>query len=571
MISLSLYEGIAIVAATLCMASSVRAQQYPLGEDAQRHPGVPRGTVTHGTWVSKIFPGTVRDYWVYVPAQYTPAKPACVMVFQDGGGFVSEQSRWRIPIVFDNLIYKHEMPVTIGIFVNPGFLPPLHSGLQGRPNRSFEYDAVNDRYARFLIEEILPEVSKKYNLSKDPNDRAICGGSSGGICSFTAAWFRPDAFRRVLSFVGSFSNLRGGDVYPSLIRKSEVRPIRVFLQSGTHDMNTYAGSWYIQNQAMAAAFEYMGYDYKIALGTEGHNDIHGSSILPDALRWLWRDYPNPIPMPSPPASREWATDILAPGADWIPIHPELQQITALASDAAGNIYVADAAQKAIVRIAPDGSAEVWKAHVPPIRALCASADGSLYAVEGRQIVTYDAHGKRRVIAKGIDTSGIASAGTERLYATDTKRHQLVWIAKATGAIHPAGEHIPEPEGIALSHDGGFIAVTDASGRFAWSFQLAQDGSLINGEPFYRLEIPDEGSAIHARAAAEDRDDYVYIGTDIGIQVCDTEGRTAFIMRNPPLAPPTHLAFAGAGLQELFAVSSGRLFRRTTLRHGAAPQ
>ena len=258
-------------------------EKYPLGPDSQPRD-VPHGKVTHHTWTSVLFPGTTRDYWVYVPAQYQAEKPACVMVFQDGGGYVNEKGRMRIPVVFDNLIHDRGMPVTIGIFVNPGVLPAYGPDQQSRPNRSFEYDAVSDRYARFLIEEILPEVGKTCNLSRDPNDRAICGGSSGGIAAFTAAWFRPDAFRRVLSFVGSFSNLRGGDVYPSLIRKTETKPLRVFLQSGKKDMNTYAGSWYIQNQAMAASFEYMGYDYKVVLGDEGHNDLQGASVLPDALR-----------------------------------------------------------------------------------------------------------------------------------------------------------------------------------------------------------------------------------------------------------------------------------------------
>ena len=188
------------------------AEEYPLGSDSQRQADVPQGTVTHYTWTSKVFPNTFRDYWVYMPAQYTPDKPACVMVFQDGESFMREDGRARIPIVFDNLIAKHDMPVTIGIFINPGVLKALSPGQKDRSNRSFEYDALGNRYARFLLEEILPEVAKHYNLSTDPNDRAISGLSSGGICSFTVAWNRPDAFHRVLSFIGSFADLRGGDI-----------------------------------------------------------------------------------------------------------------------------------------------------------------------------------------------------------------------------------------------------------------------------------------------------------------------------------------------------------------------
>jgi enterochelin esterase family protein len=206
------------------------------------------------------------------------------MIFQDGAGYVAEDGRWRVPIVFDNLIHKHEMPVTIGIFINPGVLPARSDAEQARYNRSFEYDALGDRYARFLIEEILPEVGKQYNLSSDPNDRAISGLSSGGICAFTAAWNRPDAFHRVISFIGSYTNLRGGEIYASLIRKTEPKPLRVFLQDGKNDLNLYAGSWYIANQDMASALEYAGYDSTFVVGTEGHNAKHGGAILPDALR-----------------------------------------------------------------------------------------------------------------------------------------------------------------------------------------------------------------------------------------------------------------------------------------------
>lgn len=190
------------ISALLLAAALLPAEEYKLGPDSERrHEGVPKGTVTRHNWTSKIFPGTVRDYWVYVPEQYKADKPAAVMIFQDGGGYVNEEGSWRTPIVFDNLIHKGDMPVTIGIFINPGVLPAASQDHQARYNRSFEYDALGDRYARFLIEEILPEAGKQYNLSSDPDHRAIAGSSSGGIAAFTAAWNRPDAFRRVLSFI----------------------------------------------------------------------------------------------------------------------------------------------------------------------------------------------------------------------------------------------------------------------------------------------------------------------------------------------------------------------------------
>jgi len=211
--------------------------QYVLGPDSQVKPGVPQGKVTQHVWnSSKVYPGTTRDWWVYVPAQYDAAKPANLMVFCDGGGFVKPDGQFRAPIVFDNLIAAGEMPVTIGIFINPGVFGEAKEGQKPRSNRSFEYDSLGDLYARFLLEEILPEVEKTYKFTDDPEGRAICGNSSGGICAFTVAWERPDAFRKVVSHIGSFTNIRGGHVYPALVRKTEKKPLRVFLQDGTGDI-----------------------------------------------------------------------------------------------------------------------------------------------------------------------------------------------------------------------------------------------------------------------------------------------------------------------------------------------
>jgi enterochelin esterase family protein len=265
--------------------------QYKPGPDAERHDGVPEGKVTQHHWTSQIFPGTERDYWVYVPAQYDGKTPACVMVFQDGKGYVNGKGDVRVPIVFDNLIARKEMPVTIGIFINPGTKPAKEPGGKPQANRSFEYDTLSDQYAKFLIEEILPEVGKEYKLTDNPDGRAICGASSGGICAFTVAWNRPDAFRKVVSHVGSFDDIRGGHNYPFMIRQTEKKPIRVFLQDGSNDLDNKFGNWFLGAQQMAAALKFAGYDYKTEWGEGHHNLKHGGMIFPDTLRWLWRDYP----------------------------------------------------------------------------------------------------------------------------------------------------------------------------------------------------------------------------------------------------------------------------------------
>jgi enterochelin esterase family protein len=259
------------------------ADDYKLGPESQEQPGVPQGKIAQHSWKSKIFEGTDRDYWVYVPAQYDVKNPACVMVFQDGGSYVNKTGQFRVPIVFDNLIHKKHMPVTIGIFINPGKNPKEPA------QRSVEYDTLSDRYARFLETEILPEVGKEYRLRHDAGGRAIAGISSGGICAFTVAWERPDLFSKVLSHVGSFTNIRGGDVYPGKIRKTPRKPIRVFLQDGSGDLDNAHGSWPLANLQMDKALKFAGYDYKFVYGDGGHNGKHGGAILPDSLRWLWAD------------------------------------------------------------------------------------------------------------------------------------------------------------------------------------------------------------------------------------------------------------------------------------------
>ncbi|MCY2963471.1 MAG: alpha/beta hydrolase-fold protein [Planctomycetota bacterium] len=288
-----------VLAAFACVALSLApitpasaADDYTLGPDSMVQEGVPQGTTTKHQWLnSKVFAGTERDYWIYVPKQYDGSKPACVMVFQDGGSYVDAKGQFRTTVVFDNLIHKGEMPLTIGIFLNPGQVPATEAGQKPRSNRSFEYDTLSDQYARFLLEEVLPEVGKTYRLSDRPEHRAIGGISSGGICAFTVAWERPEAFSKVLSHVGSFTNIRGGHVYPSLIRKTERKPIRVFLQEGSNDLDNLHGNWPLANQEMAAALKFSKYDYRFDYGDGGHNGKHGGAILPDSLRWLWRETP----------------------------------------------------------------------------------------------------------------------------------------------------------------------------------------------------------------------------------------------------------------------------------------
>ncbi len=266
---------------------------YTHGPDSSRKEGVLQGKTKQHTFTeSKVFAGTKRNYSVYVPAQYDPKTPAALMVFQDGHAYEGDQGDFRVATVFDNLIHQGDMPVTIAVLVDPGFKSdlPQKRGWNPKPeNRSVEYDTVSDAYARFLLEELLPVVEKEYNITKDPELRAICGMSSGGICAFGVAWHRPDAFRKVLSHIGSFTDIRGGYVYAPWARK-EKKPIRVFLQDGANDLNNQFGSWPLANQTLANSLEFNKYDVKFVYGDGEHNGKHGGTIFPDSLRWLWRGW-----------------------------------------------------------------------------------------------------------------------------------------------------------------------------------------------------------------------------------------------------------------------------------------
>ncbi len=271
------------------------ADDYAPGADAQPREDVPRGEVRKLVPFesSAVFPGTRHEWQIYVPKQYDAAKPACVMIFFDGSGFASADGSTRVPVVFDNLIAKKEMPVTIAVFIDPGVIKAVEPTAKDRSNRSFEYDSLGDANARFVFDELMPLVAKDFNLTKDPAGWAACGLSSSGIAAFTLAWERTDRLQKVVSWIGSFTNIRGGYVYPAEIRKTKdkPKPIRVFLQDGANDLDNLHGNWPLSNQEMAAALKFAGYDYKFEFGDGGHSPKHGGSIFPDTLRWLWRDWP----------------------------------------------------------------------------------------------------------------------------------------------------------------------------------------------------------------------------------------------------------------------------------------
>jgi sugar lactone lactonase YvrE len=580
---------------------------YSLGADSQPQAGVAQGTLTpHVLAPGKYFPGAPHNYQVYVPAQYESSRPVPFMIFLDGSGYAGNNV--RVPVVLDNLIAKRELPPMAAIFIDPGVMPALSDQAQNRYERIFEYDSLTPRFANFLIDELIPEVARSLNLSSDPNDRGIAGISTGGVGAFVAAWNRPDQFRRVITWVGSFGNFRGADRLPGLIRRTEPRPIRVFMQTGRQDLVNYAGSWYLENPRMAAALEFAGNDVKIDLGEDGHSNRHGASILPDTLRWLWRDYPRPVASgePSPGAGRgifaqvvprrevagaEGAARGAAPagrgaGAPrgavyglifrerlWEQVGGSYTLVTSPAANRDGEVFFADPAENRIYKAAVTGAVTLFKDNAHGARALRFGADGRLYAAQPllRRLVSFGPSGDEKVVARDVDANDLALTKNGAMYFVDTA-HKTVGYLDVTGQHRVVydGSEIMNPTALALTPDQAMLLVADGMDRYQWSFQIAADGSLRNGEPFQRMEMPEEGLFSGVAGVATDTLGYLWATSAMGIQVCEQPGRCTNILNKPQFndVPIGGIAFGGPGHAWVFVAQGGRLFRRETRRVGA---
>jgi gluconolactonase len=572
--------------AILIGSALLYSENYTLGPDSQPQSGVPKGTITeYELEAGKFYSGAPHTYSIYVPAQYDAAKPTPLMIFLDGGAFLSDSV--RVPVVFDNLIAKHNVPPLIGIFVNPGTLPTVSDQAQNRVERIFEYDSLSDRYSRFLLEELIPEVAKRYNLSKNPDDRALGGLSTGAVGAFMAAWNRPDQFHRVLSFIGTYVAMKGADALPALIRKTEPKPIRIFLQDGKNDhivaaepYGTYfAGSWPINNQVMFEAFESTGYDAKLVMGEGGHDMEQPAAIMPEALRWLWRDYPEPIVAHEPAAISQPGWDprgkiysVVSADKAWQQVGGVYGSVESPTADKEGNVFFSDPAANRIYKADSNGKVTLFKGHSMGARALRGGADGRLYASQAaaKRIVSYGVKGDEKVVATNVEANDIAITAQSELYFTDAL-HKTVGYVDAKGRMRVVyhGGEIARPAGVALSPDQAMLVVSDGQARFSWSFQIAQDGSLINGEPFYRLEMPEAGWMSGVRGVIEDSAGQVYFATPIGIQFCEANGRVAGILNPPEHGAVSDLTFAGKNLDWLYIGEGRKLFRRSVKVTGAA--
>ena len=556
--------------------------------DAIAQDDVPKGTVEKmEPWESKIFAGTTRDWAVYVPAQYKSGEPAALMVFQDGERMRDINGRWRIPTVFDNLIARGDMPPTIAVFLNPGHDKSKPRVKGKHSNRGFEYDSLGDRYVRFLLEEIIPEVGKRYTISDDPEMHAIGGSSSGAICAFTAAWERTDYFRKVFSSVGSFTNLRGGDFYPAQVRKTEPKPIRVYMADTSGDVDNAFGSWPWANQRMASALKYMGYDTRFDWA-EGyaHNADFGSARFPDAMKWLWRKeaYTPVLDTRGDLGGDLTLLNLLIPGESWELVAGDLGFADALCADKDGNLYFCDMRASKVIRInAADGTqTEIAQESVSGLEF---NPDGSLlYACQGsknRVISINSSTGEVKTIADGVKPNDLAVTRDGFILFTDTGKSQVTRIDPQTGEVTPVDTGITKPNGIALSNDGGTLAVSDYGGTHTWTFRVNASGILDAKMPTMpmRLAIDPKGEfrfnepppyvgVARGDGMAVDKAGRYYVTSDLGVQVFDPTGRPCGVLPKVDKDQPlTTCMLAGSDHSTLYIAHGKKIYRRKlTVQH-----
>ena len=548
-----------LVLATLFVSTSLTAQETPKGE-----------LIKYTFDQSRIFPGTTREVAVYIPRQYDPAKPACVYVNQDG-------IQYKAPEVFDELIHKQEMPITIGVFVTPGVVKPTSDQALPRFNRSFEYDGLGDAYARFLLEELLPDVETRkatdgraLKLSNDGNDRAIGGASSGAIAAFTAAWERPDAFRRVFSAIGTYVGLRGGQNYSTLIRKYEPKPLRIYLEDGSKDQNIYGGDWWMANLAMERSLTFAGYEVAHEWGEGGHNGEHATVLFPDAMRWLWKDWPAGVQAGKGSPQLQ---DLLIPGEDWKLVAEGYRFTEGPAVNAKGEVFYNDVSASKTFQVISGGMVKEFLADSKQGDGQAFGPDGRLYANAGAtsQLLAWDAQGKSSVIADGFRGNDLVVNHRGGIYVTNpgwngTDPSKIYYISPQ-GEKKVVDTGLKFSNGICLSPDQSLLYVADSRTHWLYSYQIQADGSLAHKQKYFHLHEPDTAEDSGPDGVRCDRDGRVWVATRMGLQVCDQPGRVNCIIPTPN-GKVSNLTFGGENFDVLYCTCGDRVYSRKVKVKGA---
>lgn len=545
----------------LLVLTNVMAQQrdhYRVAFDPAtvRNENVAEGEVIKRSFnESKIYPMTSRDYWIYVPAAYDASQPACLFVCLDG-------VQYNAPTVFDNLIATGQMPVTIGVFVNPGVVRDAEGGVI-RYNRSNEFDRTDGTFARFLIEELLPEVERQttadgrpIRLSTDPNDCAIAGSSSGGICAFSAAWARPDRFGRVFSAVGTYVSMRGGNEYQAVIRKTDPKPLRIFLQDGLYDVwNGIFGDWYEANILVESALNFSGYEVAHTWGRGGHSNTHANRVFPDVMRWLWKGWPRAVQAGK--SQNDMLSAILPDEGGWTRV--EGAKVADKMFVYGDKIVFADDDKVCDV----DGN-EVARLKVNE-RLIGADAE-ALYLSNVKNEIIRLAAGRRAKIAT-------AQNKVEQMIATDKLSYYFVCensVVKvdAKGAIMVVNDGLNCGTSLAIYPDHRLLICNEPNTRWLLSYVVDEQGQPIAGQRFYWLHNTTGDDSQQVGQMTFDENGNLYVATAMGVQICDQNGRVRAILPLPDSAAIRSLAFVGT---KLYVVNErGETYVRELKVAGAQP-
>ena len=525
---------------------------------------IPTGTVRQLRFAaSKIFPGTVRDVAVFVPAQYDGSRPACVYVKTDG-------YNPREKTLLEAAIATREMPVTVGVFVRPGELPAPMAGTVGRRNRCFEYDGINDTNVRFLADELLPFVAKDcgLNLSTDGNDRCIAGGSSGGIAAFTAAWNRPEAFSRVYAASGSWVAFRGGHEFPTMVRKFEPRPIRAFLTTATHDMENAAGDWFLLDQEMDKALTFSGYEHEFRV--IGGRHVQGyAEHWREAMAYLWRGWPERVKA-GPGAPR--AQEILVPGEGWQRVAEGFKSTRGPSCNATGEVFFADTSNDTIHRIGLDGRVTALATNTGRAHGTAVGADGAIYTVSevSGRLMRHDASGKGSVVMEGLPGHSILARPDGSLYVTSNDDGKptsggSVWLIRDGGRTR-VDSGIKFATGMAFRPDRWLLSVAEGHSKWVYSYQVNDDGTLANRERFFHLHVADWDDDAGAESVCYSVEGRQFVATRSGIQISADDGPTQVILTVPDRARVTGVCLGGRDMDELFACCGTRIWKRKVRHH-----
>ena len=564
------------------------SNEYALGEDSKPQAGVPKGVVYEFKMEdSKVYPGTKQKISVYVPAEYVPEKPACVYVQLDGLSF-------HVATVFDNLIHQRAMPVTVAVGIESGSVGAADaSGVSGassapgarRYQRSFEFDSMSGRFVRFVLEEVLPAVEqhaapdgRKVRLSANADDRAIGGGSTGGIGAFTAAWERPDAFHRVFSSIGTYVGMRGGEQYYVEVRKTEPKPIRIFMEDGVHDEwpgGPEMGDWWMSNLTMQRALEFAGYDLKYRWGLGTHDGHHADLVFPEAMRWLWRDWPKPVVAMEPGNPR--LQEIVLAGEGWQSVMTGCEGKVWIAAEADGEVYA--------VRRRGTGVAAIDRAlkdscnAIADDRPIAAGPDGRVYvAAEMLRGGVNVFAGDKKIASwlSGVMVRGIAVRQDGSLYVSGQRVEEHddwadgIWLVNGRGEAVPVASGLKVAAGLAVSPDGAWLFAAQAEARRGLSYRVLADGKLDAGEPFYEAYQPQAADTNRAAGVVMDREGRAYLATAAGIEVFDHNGRVIAILPLPGNEAATGICFGGKDFSTLYVSAGGSVYARRMKVGGLVP-